>query len=128
MTNMTKTKTKTIIKSIETFDDPNNWMGYEIKMSDSKKNITCKIENYSKCCEVWGVSTKSDVNKFIGAEYNSIDVSEIKSNDCDEMIIIDITITTNKGNIILQFYNEHNGFYSHDLYIQSETGINIIRL
>jgi hypothetical protein len=33
------------IQYIGTFDDANYWMGHKIIMSDSKKNITCKIEN-----------------------------------------------------------------------------------
>jgi hypothetical protein len=110
-----------IIMNIETFDDPSRWMGYKIIMSDKKKNITCKIENSQYCCENWGIHTISNLNEFIGAEYYSIDVVEKgKTDENENMMILDVIITTNRGNITLCFYNEHNGYYPHDVFIQSE--------
>lgn len=111
------------IKSIETFDDPGHWMGYQIIMSDTTKNITCKIENEHICCEKWGIHTKSTLNGFIGAEYYSIDISPIQEEKYDEMRSVIITIATNRGNIALYLYNEHNGYYSHGVFIESEHGI-----
>ena len=112
-----------IIMNIETFDDPSRWMGYKIIMSDKKKNITCKIENSQYCCENWGIHTISNLNEFIGAEYYSIDVvppGNTRNTDNDNMKILDVIITTNRGNITLCFYNERNGYYPHDVFIQSE--------
>ena len=122
------TPTKTIITNIQTFDNHKKWMGYEITMNDPTKNIICKIDNIDRCCENWGIHTKDNIIEFIGAEFNSIDVSKIKCNRYDEMSIIDITISTDKGNFVLQFYNQHNGYYSHDVYIQTEQGVSIIKL
>jgi hypothetical protein len=116
-----------IIQHIETFDDTGYWMGYKIIMSDPNKNITFKIENSGYCCEKWGIHTENKLDKFIGAKYYSIKIGNIKI-DGDDMSIIDITINTNRGNIVLQLYNQHNGYYAHDVFIQSEKGITNIRL
>jgi hypothetical protein len=130
MSSMLKTMKATlpIIINIEPLDDPLHWIGYKIVMSDSTKDITCKIENSHKCCEKWGVYTKSNLNEFIDAEYLSIDVSKIKKKKNEDMRMVDITITTNRGNISLQLYNEHNGYYSHEVFIESEKGINILKV
>lgn len=118
----------TIIESIESFDDPAHWIGYTFTMSDTTQNISCKIENTRNCCEKWGVYTKSNLNDFIGAEYYSMDISKVKRDKYDEMRIIMVTITTNRGKITIQLYNEHNGYYEHDVFIQSSNGISTIRL
>jgi hypothetical protein len=91
-------------------------------MSDPSKNITCKIQNGQKCYEKFGIHTENDLNNFIGAEYNSVHIGEVISNreDYDYMVSIEITIDTNKGKMKIQFYNEHNGYYSHDVFIQTE--------
>jgi hypothetical protein len=117
-----------IIENIEKFDDPYYWLGYKIIISDYTKNITCKIENSRNCCEKWGVYTKSNLNTFIGAEYYSIDISEIKSQKYEDMKMVDITISTNRGNIIIHLYNEHNRYYSHDVFIESDKGIKNIKV
>ncbi len=117
-----------IIINIETFDYPEYWMGYRIIMSDTRKNITCKIENARNCCEKWGIHTKSNLNEFIGAEYYSINICKKNRKNYEEMCMVDIIVTTNRGTITLQLYNEHNGYYSHDVFIQSEKGIKNIKL
>lgn len=118
----------TTIQRIESFDDPNYWLGHTFVMSDSTKNITCKIENSRNCCEKWGVYTESKLDDFIGAEYYSIDIRKVKTDKYDEMKSIIITIDTNRGKITIHLYNEHNGYYEHDVFIQSERGIRTIRL
>jgi hypothetical protein len=116
-----------IIENIETFDDPEHWMGYNITMSDTTKNITCKIENAHICCEKWGIHTETKLNDFIGAEYYSI-VTKIKKKNDDELVTLVVTISTNRGNIILHLYNDHNGYYSHDVFIECEKGIKLIKI
>ena len=125
---MSSTTKSVNIKEIETFDDPGHWMGYKIIMNDNTKNITCKIENDHKCCEKWGIHTKSNLNEFIAAEYQSINIRKIKKEDDGEMKMVTITVSTNRGNIILHLYNQHNGFYSHDVFIESEKGIKNIQV
>jgi hypothetical protein len=118
----------TIITNIETFDYPEYWMGYRIVMSDTTKNIICKIQNARNCCEKWGIYTKNNLNAFIGAEYYSIDICKQNKKKYEEMRIVDITVATNRGNITLHLYNEHNGYYSHDVFIQSEKSMQHIEL
>jgi hypothetical protein len=116
------------IKSIETFDNPDYWVGHKFIMSDSSMDITCKMENSHKCCEKWGVYTESNLNEFIGAEYYSLDVVEKNTDKYDYMYMVTLTINTSKGKIIIYFYNEHNGYYSHDVFIQSNSCIKTISL
>ena len=87
-----------IIENITIFNEPEFWYGYTFTMSDTSKNITCKIENFHKCCEKFGVYTKSVLNDFIGSEYHSIDIKNVISNreDYDQMVSMEICIHTNK--------------------------------
>ncbi len=107
----------TTITSIESFDDPEHWMGYKITMSDSRKNITCKIEKSNNFCENWGVYTTSYLEKFIGAKYHSVHICEQ-----EDMLMINVTVKTNRGNFVLHLFNEHSGYCFHDVLIQSENG------
>lgn len=118
------------ILDITLFNEPEFWYGYTFTMSDTSKNITCKIENFHKCCEKFGVHTNSVLTDFIGSEYHSIDIQSVKSNreDYDEMVTMEICIHTNKGTITIKFYNEHNGYYTHDVYIESEHGHKYVTL
>jgi hypothetical protein len=128
--NQINTMSSTTIENITLFNEPNEWWGYTFTMSDTSKNITCKIENFHKCCEKWGVYTDSVLNDFIGSEYHSIDIEDVNSNreDYDEMVTMKIHINTNKGKITIQFYNEHNGYYTHDVFIQTIQGHKYISL
>ena len=118
----------TTIESIETFDDPGRWMGYTFVMSDPRKNITCKIENQHHCCEKWGTYTACNLNDFIGAQYYGVYVSKIKKKKHEEMKMLDVKITTNRGSIKFHVYNEHNGYYAHDVFIQSDKGSRMFAL
>lgn len=121
----------TKIQKIIILNNSNQWLGYKIKMTDSSKNIICKIDNNQQCCENFGVYTENELNDFIGAEYYSVivenDISK-DSNYIDNMETIKISINTSKGKINIHFYNEHNGYYSHDVFIQTENGIKNIHL
>lgn len=118
----------TKIQKITILNNSNQWLGYKIKMTDSSKNIVCKIENGQQCCENFGVYTENELNDFIGAQYYSVNVENDILNDNDGMNTIKICINTSKGKINIQFYNEHNGYYCHDVFIQTENGIKNIYL
>lgn len=120
--------TSITIESIETFNDPGFWMGYKIIMNDSAKNIICKIENAHKCCEQWGVYTDAKLNDFVGAEYRSIDITKQEKEQYEQMGKIIITIDTDRGKIIIELYNEHNGYYLHDVIIQTEHGTQLMSI
>jgi hypothetical protein len=146
------TKPVTTIKNITKIDEPECWLGYIFTMSDESKNITCKIENYHKCCEKWGIhelfseelSSKENtmniskhsedreltLNDFIGAEYQSVDIGNINTDreTCDYTVTIEVHIHTNKGIINIQFYNIHNSYYEHDVSIMTEHGHKFISI
>lgn len=109
------------IKNILSINSKYKWQGYEFIMSDPTKNITCKISNSANCCERFGVYTECRLAEFLGAEYQSVDITNRKPTDeFDYMRIVDIEIQTNRGTILLQLYNEHNGYYPHDFFTQTE--------
>jgi hypothetical protein len=120
---------KTTIVRIEKHETKYEWLGYTIHMSDRSKNITCKISNAANCCEKFGVHVQNtNLSEFIGAEYQAVYITEKITNDCDLVVIVQISIHTNRGPIVIQLYNEHNGYYAHDFYIQTEYGMKIEKL
>jgi hypothetical protein len=116
----------TIIQNILSINNKYEWQGYEFKMSDKSKNITCKISNSANCCERFGVYTNCNLSDFIGAEYQSVNITtRAKTDEYDYMRIVDVTIQTNLGEIVIILYNDHNGYYPHDFFTQTEYGIKI---
>ena len=117
----------TTIQHIYLINGKYEWQGYEIVMSDPSKNIICKISNSANCCERFGICTKSQLSDFIGAEYHSVSVKNHRTDDFEfeYMRIVDVAIQTNRGEILIQLYNEHNGFYPHDFFTQTEHGTKI---
>jgi len=114
----------TTIKSIELFDDLSG-LGYRFIMSDSSQNITCKMQNDHLCCESFGVYTASNLDDFVGADFLSIETGESTHDEdykgFDFMIYVEVYILTNKGKLTIKFYNEHNGYYTHDVFINSKS-------
>jgi hypothetical protein len=128
-----------IITNVEELNDPHQWNGLKLEMSDSNKNIIAKIDNISRCCEDWGHNisfeendevTNKKLKDFIGAKFISVEVIEYDEDTSKERyeVTMDVKIITDRGNIIIQFYNEHNGYYAHDVSIQIEGSVKIIKL
>jgi hypothetical protein len=116
----------TTIQTILSINDKYEWQGYEFIMSNRSKNIVCKISNIANCCERFGIHTKCNLSDFIGAEYQSVSVlTKPSSDEYDYMRIVEVTIQTDRGEILIQLYNEHNGYYPHDFFTQSEHGTKI---
>jgi hypothetical protein len=67
-----------IIQEIEILDSEHIWMGYVFKMSDSSKDIVCKISNTKNCCERFGIHTSCKLKDFVGAEYISVNIKKVK--------------------------------------------------
>jgi len=116
-----------VIENIETFENGYKWLGYKITMSNPDTNIIAKISNSLNCCESWGIYTKAKFEDFIGATYQDVNISDVEY-DGDmgsicEMRSIYLTIITDRGDIVLQFYNEHNGYYQHDVSVESIKGV-----
>jgi hypothetical protein len=122
-------KKSVIITKIETIKNNVQWDGYKIEMSDDSKNIICKIDNRQDCCEVFGIFSpdSKDFDKFIGAKYLSVNFKVIHP-DNDLMNEFVVTIHTNKGDIKLILYNQHEGYYPHDIYFQSENETSIFSI
>lgn len=116
-----------LIKSIETLDDQRYWQGYKIHTSHSATCVTAKIDTDRRCCEVFGGKPNTDVQTFVGAEYQSVEVNETSDKERGREIIyqLSVTIHTNRGDLVLSFYNEHNGYYPHDVSVESELGCKI---
>ncbi|PEU05206.1 hypothetical protein CN527_02375 [Bacillus cereus] len=110
------------------------YAGYEIVTTE--QIIYLLIENRQQCCEDFGyfLSEESDetIQSFVGAEIFDIKVTDTARNvkkikeleedylDWEVANTMLIDLETNKG--VLQFaaYNEHNGYYGHDVKIVSK--------
>lgn len=119
-----------IIEDIDRLEDSRFWLGFRIFVSDESKNVTCKIENAQKCCEVYGAFTPTPLEDFIGAVYydvtfqdNMEGFNETNISCIDETVQKVITVRTSRGNIVFCLYNCHNGYYSHDTYVKTQYGI-----
>ena len=110
----------TTIQRIDIIESKYEWSGYTFVMSDTSKNITCKISNSPNCCEQFGIYTKQTLRDFIGAEYQSVNIHKDVSNEYLVFSRVDVSISTNRGTILIQLYNEHNGYYPHDFFTQTE--------
>jgi hypothetical protein len=119
--------TTTTIQKILSINSKYEWQGYEFIMSNPSKNIICKISNIANCCENFGIHTNCNLSDFIGAEYKTVSISTNPADEdgYDYMHIVHVTIQTDRGEILIQLYNEHNGYYPHDFFTQSEHGTKI---
>lgn len=87
------------------------------------------------CCENWGyLSSEDDFGSFIGSELKNVYVTDselgtIVSNmkeDLDAGSAMFINVETTNG--LLQFvaYNEHNGYYGHEVKLVSKYNDKIV--
>lgn len=121
------------INEVEDFklqeNDYRKFDGYEV-VTDKQK-ILLLIEGHQQCCESFGYfMSKDNLGDFIGAELLEITLTDTALNTkkideefkygLDYVDLMFVNLKTNKG--ILQFtaYNEHNGYYGHDVKVVSE--------
>lgn len=90
-----------------------------------RRNIYFGINNCQQCCEYWGyLTSEDDLSRFEGAVLFEISSSntamktvemKLKDDNITSSDLVFINVLTNKG--VLQFtaYNEHNGYYGHDV-------------
>jgi hypothetical protein len=125
------------IVNAKKLNDLHQWEGIKLEMSDPTKNIILKIDNESQCCEVWGYNISysetifTNLEDFIGAIFISSEIIEYDTFCKDsnkDRVSIGIKIITDRGNITVEFYNDHNGYYPHDVSIQIEDYVKIISL
>ena len=124
--NLFQTHNKEVIKKFIKMDD--DWLGYNIETN--QQVISLKINNQSDCCESWGFLTTEDkLEEFLGAELLGIEVIDTdykahpltKDYDfCDGGSACFVDLLTSNGKLQFAIYNDHNGYYGHDVIISSK--------
>ena len=102
----------------------NSYDGYVIQTSN--RVVLAGIDNIQSCCERYGyITSHDDPSEFIGAELLDIRITDSLLNsielpeDVYEDSAIFITFITSRGDFQLVVYNEHNGYYSHEVFVSS---------
>jgi len=117
-----------VINKIEEF----NWDGMEgFLIQTTDQIIELWISNFQSCCESWGYFWCNDnPQDFIGASLlgitltntalNTKTIEEHHADSLDDGGIMFVNFETNRG--VLQFvaYNAHNGFYGHEVKVESK--------
>lgn len=95
-----------------------------------KQTIKFGIENMQNCCERWGyLTTNDDLSEFEGASLLGVKVvdtalNEKKISDLElyeeETDTMFVNFETDKGTLQFVAYNQHNGYYGHDVLLLSE--------
>lgn len=118
------------------WDCKDNLAGYVL--STDKNTYFLLIDDYQSCCEDWGtIACEDEFSNFIGA--NLIEVSQTTRDKVTQKYITDtledgsiddaifLNFKTDKGDLQFVVYNDHNGYYGHDVYIKmhelEETGL-----
>lgn len=115
------------IESIKEVDDVKlsnetwaQFTGYEVKTATDTYQVL--ISNEQSCCEDFGYLTTNDnIQEFIGAELLEVvttDTSLSGKNFMDGIEEADcmfVDFKTSKGTLQLVVYNQHNGYYGHDV-------------
>lgn len=111
------------------FPDRSSWpySGFEIQTNN--QIIRFLINSSRCCCEAFGyICTNDNTAEFIGAKilsissFNEDGTTTLFNNpyrdQAEETVFLDVM--TDKGKLQFAVYNSHNGYYSHDIKIQSE--------
>ena len=95
-----------------------------------KQTIYLLIENGQSCCENWGYLLSHDnFDEFIGAQLLGLrEVSEAEigvslpaDTSCHgSPATVFVNVETSKGTLQFVAYNDHNGYYGHEVRIVSE--------
>lgn len=115
------------IKSIDVFYETQHEDGVQIILSDGTE-VLFTIANGQYCCEDWGYISSignEDAQNFVGSVVHDISVvtkvnSDYITNTLDkERVDYDnayfIRVETDQGDLEFAVYNEHNGYYGHDV-------------
>ena len=96
-----------------------------IRTTTDEGLILILITDWQSCCETWGyLSSLDNYDDFIDATINSINVVDdalevtmvqLESNGIDVASCYFVNIDTDKGLLQFTVYNEHNGYYGHDV-------------
>lgn len=122
------------IKSIDDNFNFDKYIGIKIEL-DNEEEIVIGIEDYQNCCETYDCELKYpdgyDKETCIGLEIidftdgsahskcSYIRYNEYEDNHKgDDYQSLTISINTTAGVISCKLYNEHNGYYPHDIYME----------
>lgn len=130
-----------VIESIEEVQD-NGYSGWSIKTP--KQTIKILIESGQKCCEDWGyiITEDKDYKRFIGWTISAMDIIETEDYKTISDVLSNMSPvgdrgyaavfinlhcykfneeTRNNDTETIQFvvFNGHNGYYGHDIKIES---------
>lgn len=87
---------------------------FYLEFADNSK-ISIKDDG-QQCCERRYMSTDDKLEYLIGSEFLDISVKKTVRDDIrsekGELEICFVEVLTNKGGIILETHNDHNGYYS----------------
>lgn len=111
------------IKSDETFF-PLTYGYFEgISVTTDKHKFLVGIEMGQSCCENYGYLTSEDIpSEHIGANLLSVEVvdGDLKTFDIEDstdMHAMFVNFKTSVGTYQVVVYNEHNGYYGHEVVI-----------
>lgn len=92
---------------------------------NNEKILDFSLSHESECCETFGMSLiPSDIQQFINKKI--LKITKIKKNNKDdEGSTYTIKIKTDIGSFKIIAYNNHNGYYTHDVNIEYDK-VNII--
>lgn len=108
-----------------------NFDGYEgyIVLTD-KQTIKVGVSSGQECCEEFGyLQSEDDIEYFVGSNLISIGLTDKAYNNIifkvEEIGIYEggaifVNFSTDRGLFQLAVYNEHNGYYSHYIIIESQ--------
>lgn len=115
-----------VIESINMDYSDKDYDGVLIKTN--RQEIKLLISSGQNCCENWGYLTTQDKpTDFVGAEVLEITMTDagLKTKLLEELeadtecAMTFCTIKTSVGDLQFTAYNSHNGYYSHEVRIQS---------
>ena len=98
--------------------------GYRVTCSDDSK-YSVVVDNEQDCCESWGYLTSEDnLSEFIGAQLLDVTVTDevlntkvLEPNSLQAEDCVFVTFQTDRGAFQLVAYNQHNGYYGHEVII-----------
>lgn len=118
------------IKEVNDVDFGERWSEYDgYCIETDKRQLYFVISNEQCCCENWGyLSSEDDFGSFIGSELKNVYVTDTKletivpkmEEDLDAGSAMFINVETTRGLLQFAAYNEHNGYYGHDVLLVSK--------
>ena len=99
-----------------------NYEGVVIEL-DNGEEIKIGIDGDQQCCEEAGfLSSNDEYDDFIGADF--LKVLVVDTNNCVKELkdiyepnVIFVNVETSNGTLQFVAYNDHNGYYGHDVII-----------